>query len=150
MAGRAQKMIARLLRWIVAGVFLYAGAIKALDPAQFAADVENFQLLPYAAACATGLYLPWLEIVAALALATGIWRAGASLLLGGMLCVFLAALGSAWARGLDITCGCFGHAANKTNYPLALFIDLALLAALLAIEWRSLRRFFSTVLRRQP
>ena len=130
MAGRAEKVIVPLLRWTVAAVFLYAGAMKVADPAQFAADVENFRLLPYAASCAVAVYLPWLEILAALALAFGIWRAGAALLLAAMLVVFLIALSSAWARGLDITCGCFGHTLNKSNYPLSMLFDVALLAAL--------------------
>ena len=137
MAGHAEKVIAVLLRWMVGGVFVYAGVLKALDPAQFAADVDNFRLLPYAMSCAVGVYLPWLEIFAGTALALGVWRAGAAFVLAAMLVAFLVALGSAWARGLDITCGCFGHATNKTNYPLSLTMDLALLAALGVSVWRS-------------
>jgi hypothetical protein len=30
------------------------------------------------------------------------------------------ALASAWFRGLDIDCGCFGHAITSTSLPLAL------------------------------
>ena len=130
MAGRAEKVITVLLRWVVAGVFLYAGTLKALDPAYFATQVDHYRFLPYALSCAVGVYLPWLEILAGAALALGIHRAGASLLLGGMLVVFFIALTSAWARGLDIACGCFGHTASKSSYPLSLVIDAALFAAL--------------------
>ena len=130
MAGRAEKIVISILRWVVAGAFLYAGMLKALDPAQFAKDVDNYRILPFAASAAVALYLPWLEILAGAALALGIWRTGATLLLGGMLTVFFIALTSAWARGLDITCGCFGHSTSKSNYPVALLIDAALFAAL--------------------
>lgn len=123
-------MIVLLLRVIVGGVFIYAGVLKAMDPALFAKDVDNYRLLPFAASAAAALYLPWLEIFAGAALAFGFLYRGASLVIGGMLITFLIALCSAWARGLDITCGCFGHASNKSNYPLAVLLDAALFAAL--------------------
>ena len=140
MDARAEKVIVLLLRMIVGGVFIYAGAIKAIDPAQFAKDVDNYRLLPSTAAvAAVALYLPWLEILAGTALAAGVWHRGASLLIGGMLIAFIIALVSAWARGLDINCGCFGHGVNKSNYPLALLLDAALLTALSFSAWRSAR-----------
>lgn len=130
MAGRAKVAVVILLRWTVAGVFLYAGVLKALDPAEFAAQVDRYRLLPYMLSCAVGVYLPWLEILAGVALAAGIWRSGAVLLLRGMLVVFFIALSCAWARGLDIACGCFGLSGNKSNYPASFLIDVGLLAAL--------------------
>lgn len=130
MAGRTGKMILVLLRVIVGGVFIYAGLLKAIDPAQFAKDVDNYRILPFVASAAVASYLPWLEIIAGAALILGICRAGATLLLGGMLLIFFGALSSAWARGLDIGCGCFGHATNKSKYPLSLLIDAALFTAL--------------------
>lgn len=139
MAGRAEKVTVLLLRLIVGGVFIYAGVLKAIDPAQFAKDVDNYRLLPLAASAAVGLYLPWLEILAGAALAATRWHRGASLLIGGMLVAFLVALSTAWARGLDISCGCFGQASNKSNYPLALLLDVVLLAALSITAWRSER-----------
>jgi putative oxidoreductase len=128
--GRTEKMTALLLRVIVGGIFVCAGVLKAIDPAQFAKDVDNYRMLPFAVSAAVALYLPWLEILAGAALATGVWHRGASLVIGAMLLVFLIALGSAWARGLDITCGCFGHGPNRSNYPLAMLLDAGLLAAL--------------------
>ena len=130
MAGRGKEIAIVLLRGVIGSVFIYAGVLKALDPVQFAADVDNFRLLPHALSCAVGVYLPWLEILAGAAMIFGIWRAGASVLLGGMLMIFFIALSSAWARGLDIRCGCFGLASNKSYYPLSLLIDAALFAGL--------------------
>jgi len=104
-AGAAEKVIVHGLRLLIGGVFIYAGVAKALNPAAFAMDVDNFRLLPYALSCAMGVYLPWLEILCGLALIIGILRSGATLLLAGMLVVFLIALISAWARGLDINGG---------------------------------------------
>ena len=137
MDGRTEKIIVLLLRVIVGGIFICAGVLKAIDPAQFAKDVDNYRLLPFAASAAVALYLPWLEIIAGAALATGVWHRGASLVIGAMLLAFLVALGSAWGRGLDITCGCFGHGPNRSNYPLTMLLDAGLLAALCLASRRS-------------
>ena len=50
-------MLEWLLRFILAGAFLYAGYLKAGDPIQFLFDIRSFQLLPdpYAALVAMGL-----------------------------------------------------------------------------------------------
>ena len=44
--------------------------------------------------------------------------------------VFLLALSTAWARGLDISCGCFGKEAHniQTHFPQLFLRDAALLA----------------------
>jgi uncharacterized membrane protein YphA (DoxX/SURF4 family) len=130
-------VIVIVLRLIVGGVFIYAGALKAIDPGHFAKDVDNYRMLPFAVSSAVALYLPWLEVLAGAALASGVWHRGASLVIGGMLVVFLIALGTAWARGLDISCGCFGHGPNKSNYLLSVLMDAALLAAVCIAAWRA-------------
>jgi len=40
------KFLWRIVDLIVGGVFVYAGAIKALDPVQFAHDIDNYKILP--------------------------------------------------------------------------------------------------------
>ena len=92
----------------VTGVYLWAGASKLADPAAFAFAIDNYRLLPWPAAVGVAHALPWLEIVAALALWVSRWRAGALGILTGLGLVFVVALGSAMVRGLDIACGCFG------------------------------------------
>jgi hypothetical protein len=51
--------------------------------------------------------------------------------------VYLAAIGSAWARGLQIDCGCFSSggevAAGRTAYPLDLLRDAGLLLVAVAL-----------------
>ena len=63
----------------------------------------------------------------------------AEVLLGGMLAAFLAALGSAWIRGLDIACGCFGRSSVESHLWASMLLDLALLAALCTAGWFSWR-----------
>ncbi len=131
-------MIWHILRPTLAGVFLTAGAIKAWDPARFALDVHHYRLLPWALSAAVAFYLPWLEIVCGAALYLKKADRGALLLVLGLTSAFLAALVSAWSRGLDISCGCFGGT-GSANYPLAITLDLALLIAAAAL-FRSLNR----------
>jgi len=54
------------------------------------------------------LVLPAVEVVCGLALCANALVRGAAVVLNGMLLVFMAALGSAMARGLNVSCGCFG------------------------------------------
>jgi uncharacterized membrane protein YphA (DoxX/SURF4 family) len=99
-----------LLRLLLGAVFCYAGVAKALNPGQFAIDLDHYRLLPYFALAPLALYLPWLEIVSGIGVVFGPARRGALLVLLALNVIFTLAIGSALARGLDITCGCFGPA----------------------------------------
>src|SRR5262245_57354442 len=52
----------RILDFVLAGIFIYAGVVKAIDPVQFASDIDNFKILPWPVSVALAFYLPWLEI----------------------------------------------------------------------------------------
>ena len=95
-------------RLLLGVVFVVASADKILDPAEFARTVRNFQILPDALVNLTALILPWLELLIGLCLPIGCWLGGATLLANGMLAVFFGSLVFNWARGLDVSCGCFG------------------------------------------
>src|SRR5436189_5359587 len=56
------NIIWRIIGLIVTGIFLYAGALKALDPAQFASDIATYKILPWPTRAPLTFYLPWLEI----------------------------------------------------------------------------------------
>ncbi len=119
-------MLRLFLHLLFGGVFVYAGAVKAWDPAAFLLDIRSFELLPDPWAAWLAMSLPWLEIFAGLAVMTGLLRAGGLLLLNACLLGFLAAILIAWARGLDIRCGCFGSG-GSSEYVELLVRDLALL-----------------------
>jgi putative oxidoreductase len=121
------------LAFIIAGVFIYAGAIKALDPVQFASDIDNYKILPWPICAALAFYLPWLEIFCGFALVVRSLYRGALSILMMLILVFTLATIAAKVRGLDITCGCFGHASQHWSFPAHLLTNLAILAALLAL-----------------
>jgi hypothetical protein len=127
------------LDFAVGGIFIYAGAIKALDPVRFAHDIDNYKILPWTIAAGLAFYLPWLEIFCGLAvIARRFYRGGLALLILSVL-VFLIATIAAKGRGLDITCGCFGHASEHWSFGLHVAVDLGILAALICLWFMSNR-----------
>ncbi len=128
---------------IIAAVFIYAGAIKALDPVQFAHDIDNYKMLPWTVGVGLAFYLPWLEIFCGLALIVRRLYLGGLSILTALISVFLVATIAAKVRGLDITCGCFGHASQHGNFSAHLTLDLLLLGALIILLLRSGRDFRS-------
>lgn len=130
-----KAIVELLLRLILGGIFLYSGGIKLVDPAAFQNEIANFQLIPRGLAGVVAVYLPWLEIACGAALVVKRQFFGGALLLGLLVLGFIFFLGSAWARGLDLSCGCFGASDSLTNYPLAIARNLAILAGLAAMLW---------------
>jgi len=123
----------RVFDLLVAAVFIYAGALKILDPVGFARDIDNYKLVPWAMAVGLGFFLPWLEIFCGLALITRQLYRGALAILTALTIVFITASIIAKARSLDISCGCFGHASKGWSFGWHMVFDVALLAALLAL-----------------
>ena len=147
------KVFELVLRFGLGALFIYAGAAKLPNLEDFFWDVHHFALTSWDTSMVLAMFLPWLEIVAGLALITRIFRGGALLILTGLSAVFLAAIGSAWWRGLDITCGCFGKEENATNYPKHLALNAAMLLSCVLLTWmqsRSARIFHSRTPRAMP
>ncbi|WP_018220898.1 MauE/DoxX family redox-associated membrane protein [Salinispora pacifica] len=92
----------------LAAVWLLAGAAKVGDLAASGRAVNAYQIFPYDLAAVIGAALPFLElalgVLVLLGLATRL-TAGVSV---ALLLVFIAGIVSAWTRGLNIDCGCFG------------------------------------------
>jgi putative oxidoreductase len=132
----SRRFVWRIVDLIVGGIFIYAGAIKVLDPVQFAIDIDNYKILPWTISVGLAFYLPWLEMFSGLALIVRRLYLGGLSILTALVAVFLVATIAAKVRGLDITCGCFGHASQNWNFPTHLALDLAILGALLALSLR--------------
>ena len=130
----ARRVITLTLRFGLAGIFLYAGALHAWDAPKFVQAIQAYDLLPPDATLLLGVYLPWVDIFAALGLISRRLYLGSLTAVGGMLVIFLAGLISAWSRGLDISCGCFRAAESiQTHFPQLVARDVAMLAAVAAL-----------------
>ncbi len=121
----AGKIVEWGLRLLLAVILAIAGAAKAFQPETFAIEVDRFQLTPWWLSLALGYFLPWLEIVTALALFLSRFYLGALLSVSMLGMIFAVAVGSAWWRELDISCGCFG--ALVSDHVNALHVVFALL-----------------------
>jgi len=142
-AGQVAIVAARL---VVAGVFLWAGLPKLLDPATFAEDISNYNLLPESTVGYAAVVVPVVEIVIALALIAGVEVKGAALVAAAMLVVFVAAMGQAMARGIDLSCGCVaGTTETEVGWgPIVRNAGLLAACALVLVgpevRWRALGR----------
>jgi uncharacterized membrane protein YphA (DoxX/SURF4 family) len=131
-------------RLLLGVVLVVAGALKMPDPAAAERAVRAYQLLPEALVGPVAFGLPVVEIAVGLALLVGVSVRAAALASAALMAVFLAAVGSAWARGLQIDCGCFGGggqvAAGQTAYPGEVARDVGLLLVSLALaRWPASR-----------
>lgn len=122
--------IVLILRIAVAAIFIYAGVSKAITPVRFSTDIANFHLLPWTLAVSLAFYLPWLEILCGLALLLLQLYRGALLILLVLSSVFIVALTSARIRGIDVSCGCFGHATRDLSFASHLALNFGIIIAL--------------------
>lgn len=126
---------------LLGAVFLYASWDKILHPAEFARIVYHYQLIGPSRSVGPlpanllAVTLPWIELLVGLLLASGLWRREAALVAAALLVVFVAAVGVALFRGIDIeNCGCFTVTGAGRQAGLKLITgDLLLLAAAAAL-----------------
>jgi uncharacterized membrane protein YphA (DoxX/SURF4 family) len=107
--------LSTVARLLAGGVFAASGWTKVVDVEATVRSVRAYELLPESLVRVTGTGLPVLELGLAALLLTGLatrLAAGVTALLS---LVFLVGVGSAWARGLSIECGCFGNSGFTSN-----------------------------------
>lgn len=130
------RIVLLILRWAVAGVFIYAGFMKIVAPQNFADSISSFVILPDRWISPVALFLPPFEILLALTIVTGIERRPALLGIVTLMAVFMGCLASACVRGIAIDCGCFGSEEPSVAAAwLALLRDIPVLAAALWLCW---------------
>ena len=128
-------------RLILSAAFILAALPKIQDPAAFAISVEGYHVVTANLAMWIALVLPWLELVAGFGLLIPQIRRGSNLIIALLLIVFIALHASAWARGLDINCGCFNaHESEKTpDYLWLVLRNIGLLTACIFVlirDWQ--------------
>jgi len=105
-AKRAAQLVAGL-------IFLASALAKIADLNAFAGNIHNFHLSPVIPMAATNLLamtIPWVELVAGLALVAGVRPRAGAVVYTVLLAVFTIGVIAAMARGLSFECGCFGKA----------------------------------------
>jgi uncharacterized membrane protein YphA (DoxX/SURF4 family) len=103
-------------RWLLIGgrlgiavMFLYAGYEKVRQPwLQFAISVDSFKAVPDTWVEPIARILPWGEILLAVALISSLFARWFALIATLLLTLFLSVGIRAYAKGLQVDCGCFG------------------------------------------
>ena len=129
---KLQPWIGLVCRLTLGGVLFVAGYLKVdkLEVSQMA--VRSYELLPIPIANFLGLALPFFEVVIGLLLIVGAATRAVAALGGFTMFIFIIAIAQAWARGLNIDCGCFGGggtvAPGETRYLQEILRDAGLVA----------------------
>ena len=118
----------RTLAFVIGSLFVWAGAVKLMDPASFAAAIAGFRLVPREWNNWIAIMLPPFEVLCGASLLSSFWRRAGALGIALLNLVFIVALAQGVARGLSFECGCFGKYDPLAHSPLlAIGRDLVLL-----------------------
>ncbi len=98
-------------------LFVVAALPKLADPPGFAHMIYNYRILPGSLVNLFALVLPWVELLAGVALLLGLWTRASASLIAALLVVFLVALSVNLLRGNAIDCGCFDVTAAGKSVP---------------------------------
>jgi uncharacterized membrane protein YphA (DoxX/SURF4 family) len=96
------------VRLVAAAIWLTAGIAKILDLEHFHTQVSAYKLLPHVLVEPFAYALPFVETFAGLYLLLGLLTRATAIFTCVLMIAFLAAQIQAWARGLQLDCGCFG------------------------------------------
>lgn len=127
------RILTLIFQIILAGVFLYAGAIKALSSGEFALAILPFTFFPEDYIGLFARILPITEIVGAiLVLLPWTRRYGAGLILLLNL-AFIVALSWALANDIIVACSCFGKDEEPSAAKMVIAIVRDVVLAAMAI-----------------
>ena len=127
-------------------IFVIAALPKIADPPSFAHMIYNYRLVPASLINLSALVMPWVELLAGLALILGVWKAAARNLIGILLAIFIIAISINLARDNAIDCGCFNVADRGKTHEQRIFDmkvdvvrDLGMLLLVAQLWWAGKR-----------
>ncbi|MGL4177989.1 MAG: MauE/DoxX family redox-associated membrane protein [Dermatophilaceae bacterium] len=130
---RGRELFSLVARLFLAGVLIWAGAVKVGKPLTSERAVQAFEIFPYDLAGWIGVALPFAEIALGVLLLLGLFTRPVAALSTLLMLAFVVGIAQAWVRGLTIDCGCVGGggqvAADQTQYPQDIARDLVFAAA---------------------
>lgn len=135
-------LLTMLIRLTVGITFIYASYYKVIDPGSFARSIWYYHMVPGVLINFMALILPWIELLAGLAIIFGVQYRGGVLLVSLMTLVFIAALSSAIYRGISIDCGCFKASETSAGSAWRSFwFDIGLIILCLQLWFSRSRRW---------
>ena len=131
-------------RWILGLTFIYASYGKILSPADFAKIIYGYDLFPAPLINLIAIILPFLQLVAGLALILGLYPRSAVAIINALLLAFIILLAINLIRGHEFNCGCFAlkNSGNNVSSETTLVRDFIYLAlGLQVFLYNRLRRW---------
>ncbi|ALA66874.1 MauE/DoxX family redox-associated membrane protein [Corynebacterium lactis] len=140
-----KDVLGAIARFGLAIVWLVSGGIKLMDPLASRQAVQAFEIIPRDYLQAVSVGLPALEVILGLLLLFGIFLRPTAIVSGVLMGIFIAAIISVWARGLQIDCGCFGGGGYNPEVGPATYLteiarDAGFLLLAVIVYWRPFRR----------
>jgi hypothetical protein len=127
-----------LCRWIVGIAFIVASLHKIAHPAAFAQIVYSYDLFPAFTINLVAIILPYVELVAGLALMTAVYPRAAAGIVSALLVAFALIITINLLRGHNFDCGCFPTVITRlyADTPVSMLVrDAVLLAATLPVAF---------------
>ncbi len=136
-----QQLFILIARLTLTGVFVLAALPKIKDPIAFSASVNAFRVVGPELSNWIALILPWLELIIGIGILFPQTKSSSGILIAMLLITFIGLHISAWARGLEIDCGCFGveHSEKSTNYLWLVTRNALLLSACVLVLFRDFK-----------
>ncbi len=138
---RMARILATVLRFGLAAIWLAAGILKIGDPQGMVRSVRAFRILPESFVHPVAYAVPFVEIALGLLLLVGLAVRVGAVVSTLLLATYIAAITAAAARGLHIECGCFSAGGDltadaPTHYTEEIVRDsLLLVASGLLVRW---------------
>ncbi len=126
----ARPWVSTAARLLLGVVLIWAALPKLHDPLTFTQAVRAYDATPEWLSKAIGYGLPVLELCLGIALIVGVTVRIAAAVSAALFLVFLIGLIQAAARGIKLTCGCFGGGGTtdgSTSYTVDILRDAGLL-----------------------
>ena len=129
----------RIVRYILGGIFAWAGISKLMAPRTFAQLISSYELIPDVLLLPVAIGLPLLELIAGIGLIFDV--RGSLEIVTGLILLFIFILWFGILIGLDIDCGCFSPIELREHDSLryALYRDflfLGLASYLFMCRWK--------------
>jgi protein-disulfide isomerase/uncharacterized membrane protein YphA (DoxX/SURF4 family) len=131
--------VSLVTRVALAATWFYSAVAKMAAPETFIRAIRAYRLVPESWAVPLGYGVPVLELVMGIFFLVGFSIRASAVISCLRIIVFTTAIVSAWARGLQIDCGCFGgggFATQGTQYLHDVVRNALLLAMTVFLIWR--------------
>ncbi len=109
-----QKWAAVFLRFGFGILLIFSSYNKIIHPWDFSLDVENYRIVGEGLSRLAAVWLPYLELILAIFLITGIWIKAAVVINYLLMQLFFLLVLQAYIRRLDVNCGCFNPGGDAT------------------------------------